>query len=151
MDRPVDATDVPVDLPGLRTLFTAFHHFDPTDARAVLQDAVDAGQGIAIFEQTQRSIAGLLFMLLLPLLALLATPLLRPFRWSRLFWTYVIPAIPLVLCFDGIVSCLRTYSDDELQTMVDDLEGTPYVWRFGRARTLLSPLGVRYLIGVCSK
>jgi hypothetical protein len=151
VDRSIDATEVPLDLPGLRTLFTAFHHFDPASARAVIQNAVDAEQGIAIFEQTQRSFSGLLFMLLLPLLALMATPLLSPFRWSRLFWTYVIPAIPLVLCLDGVVSCLRTYTDDELQAMIDDLDGAPYVWRFGRARTLMSPLGIRYLIGVCAK
>jgi hypothetical protein len=36
------------------------------------------------------------------------TPWIRPFRWSRLLWTYVVPIIPAVLLFDGIVSCLRT-------------------------------------------
>jgi hypothetical protein len=145
--RPVDAAAVSEDLPGLRTLFTAFHHFDPTAARAVLQDAVTANQAVAIFEQTQRSLFGLIFMLLLFPLALLATPLLHPFRWSRLFWTYVIPAIPLVLLVDGIVSCLRTYTQCELQAMIDSLDGPRYTWRYGRARTLLSPLGMNYLVG----
>ena len=147
VNRPVDAAAVPKDLPGLRTLFTAFHHFDPTTASAVLQDAVNANQAIAIFEQTQRSLLALFFMLTLFPLALLATPLIRPFRWSRLFWTYVIPAIPLVLLVDGIVSCLRTYSQAELQAMTDGLDGPRYVWRYGRARTLLSPLGISYLVG----
>ena len=145
--KSVDATSVPADLPGLRTLFTAFHHFNPMTARAILQDAVDAGQGIAIFEQTRRSIWAMIFMLTLAPLALLSVPLMRPFRWSRLFWTYLIPAIPLVLLFDGIVSCLRTYSREELRTMTESLIGQPYQWRYGRARTLLSPLGISYLIG----
>ena len=74
-------------------------------ARAILQNAVDNLQGIGIFEQTQRSPLALLLMLTLPIVALLIIPFLRPFRWSRLFWTYVIPAIPCVLCFDGLVSC----------------------------------------------
>ena len=37
---PVDATDVPRHLVGFRTIFNAFHHFKPSDARAVLQSAV---------------------------------------------------------------------------------------------------------------
>ena len=138
---------MPADLPGLRTLFTAFHHFEPARAAAILQDTVDAGQGIAIFEQTRRSLAAILFMLVLAPLALFGTPLIRPFRWSRLYWTYIIPAIPLVLLFDGVVSCLRTYSDAELRAMTDGLGGPAYVWKTGCARSLFSPLGISYLIG----
>lgn len=145
--KAVDATSVPPELPGLRTLFTAFHHFDSGAAKAILQDAVDAGQGIAIFEQTQRSIWAIVFMLMLAPMALLCVPLIRPFRWSRLVWTYLLPAIPLVLLFDGIVSCLRTYSREELRSMTDSLTGRPFDWHYGRARTLFSPLGISYLIG----
>jgi hypothetical protein len=144
---PVSAMAVPPTLPGLRTLFTAFHHFKPSEASAILQDAADAGQAIAIYEQTRRTIWALLFMVVLAPLAFLGVPLIRPFRWSRLFWTYVIPAIPLVLLHDGIVSCLRTYTESELKVMTEQLEGPEYVWRIGRKRTLLSPLGISYLVG----
>lgn len=143
----VDATAAPAWLPGLRTLFTALHHFDPPTARAILQRAVDQGQGIAVFEQTRRSVLGLATMLVLPLLAWLIAPWLRPFRWSRLFWTYVLPAIPLVLMLDGMVSCLRTYEPDELAALVAQLHGQPYTWEIGRVRSPLSPLGVTYLLG----
>ena len=44
--EPVDATKVPAALKGLRTMFTSFHHFPPDDARAILQNAVDAGESI---------------------------------------------------------------------------------------------------------
>jgi len=44
--------NVPAELKGLRTMFTSFHHFLPEEARAVLQNAVDAGEGIGIFEIT---------------------------------------------------------------------------------------------------
>lgn len=150
--NPVDATNVPAELQGLRTLFTTFHHFDPPVAQAILQDAVSAGQGIAIFEQTRRTRAAQVFMAILAPIAFLAIPLIRPFRWSRLFWTYVLPAIPAVLFFDGVVSCWRTYTEAELRNMIDGLvidavHGTAYVWEMGRARTLLSPLGISYLIG----
>jgi hypothetical protein len=144
---PVDATQVSPALPGFRTLFTAFHHFDEATAQAILQSAVDEGQGIGIFEQTRRSPLALGVMLVLPLLAWLFTPFLRPRHWSRYFWTYVIPAIPLVLMHDGIVSCLRTYEPQELRELVARLGGRTYTWQIGRVRSPLSPVGVTYLLG----
>ncbi len=143
----VDATAVPPDLRGFRTLFTAFHHFEPATAQAILQDAVDQRQGIAIFEQTRRHPLALLLMVLLAPLAFLAVPFIWPWRLSRFFWTYLLPAIPLVLCVDGIVSCLRTYTPDELRGMTDRLSGARYQWAIGHAAAPLSPLGVLYAIG----
>jgi hypothetical protein len=144
----VDATQVSPALPGFRTLFTAFHHFEPAQAQAILQSAVDAGQGIAVFEQTRRHPLALLVMLTLPLLALLLTPFIRPWRPARFFWTYVIPAIPAVLCHDGIVSCVRTYEPGELLALAAALHGPAYKWQTGRVRSPLSPVGVTYLVGV---
>lgn len=144
---PVDATQTPTHLGGFRTLFTAFHHFPPATAQAILQNAVDQGQGIAIFEQTRRTPLALLFMVILAPLVLLITPLIRPWHFRRFFWTYVVPAIPLVLAIDGIVSCLRTYTPAELQAMTVRLTGQPYHWEIGIAPAPLSPLGITYLIG----
>lgn len=147
LTMPVDATQTPADLGGFRTLFTAFHHFPPATAQAILQDAVNRGEGIAIFEQTRRNPLALLFMVVLAPLVLLITPLIRPWQLRRYFWTYVLPAIPLVLAFDGIVSCLRTYTPAELQAMTARLTGQPYHWEIGIAPAPLSPLGITYLIG----
>jgi hypothetical protein len=145
--KSVDATQVPRELTGFRTLFTAFHHFPPQIAQAILQNTVDNRQGIGIFEQTRRDPLALLLMLILPFVALLATPFIRPFRWSRLFWSYAIPAIPFVLCFDGIISCLRTYSNQELNTLIAQLHAPGYTWEVGHVRSPLSPIGVLYALG----
>lgn len=145
--EPVDVTRLPPELDGFRTLFTSFHHFPPDLARRILQDAVDHKQGIAIFEQTQRSVLGLLMMLTLPLIALVAVPFIRPFRLSRLFWTYIVPAIPLVLLHDGIVSCLRTYTAAEMEALIAGLHGAAFSWQIGRVSSPLSPLGIFYTIG----
>jgi hypothetical protein len=150
---PVDATRVPPALEGFRTLFTAFHHFAPEAAQALLQDAVAQGQGIAIFEQTRRTLPALLLMVALPLLALLVVPFIRPWRTSRLVWTYLIPAIPLVLMVDGIISCLRTYTEAELTAMIEGLYApdaparAPYHWEVGHLSSPLSPIGVIYALG----
>jgi len=129
--HPVDAMDIPDDLNGLRTMFSSFHHFPPDNARAILQNAVDAGAGICIFEVTRRNALTILLMLPWALVPFLVTPWIRPFRWSRLLWTYIVPIIPLVLLFDGIVSCLRTYRPHELRRIVDKLRGARYRWEIG--------------------
>ncbi len=146
--EPVDATRVPGELPGFRTMFTAFHHFRPEQACAVLADAVRKQHGIAVFEVTQRSALALLLTLPAPLMVLLVTPFIRPFRWSRLLWTYVIPLVPLVTLFDGLVSCLRTYSVQELHDLTARLDTDDYHWAIGTVKSALVPIPITYLIGV---
>jgi hypothetical protein len=146
--QPVDATRVPGELPGFRTMFTAFHHFRPAQARAVLADAVRLRRGIGIFEATQRRVLALLLTLLAPLVVLIVTPLIRPFRWPRLLWTYLIPLVPLVTLFDGLVSCLRTYSVDELRDLTAGLGTNDYHWDIGTVKGRTIPIPITYLIGV---
>jgi hypothetical protein len=141
----VDAMNVPPALKGLRTMFTSFHHFPPEDARAILQNAVDAGESIGIFEITRRAPSTIGVIFVGTLLMFLHTPRIRPFRWSRLLWTYLIPVIPLVLLFDGVVSCLRTYRPQELREIVEKLTSCRYNWEVGELAGNRAP--VTYLIG----
>jgi hypothetical protein len=146
---PVSALDVPRRLTGFRTLFLAFHHFEPRDAQAILASAVRDGQGIAIVEGVSRRPAALAVLAGLPLAVWLLTPLIRPFRWSRLFWTYLVPVVPLAILFDGVVSCLRIYTPDEMLAMASSLaDGAAYEWEAGLLRLPGAPIGVPYLIGI---
>lgn len=145
--RAVPADAVPDDLTGFRTIFTAFHHFPPEMARRVLADAIARGQGIAVFESTARSVLCLVVMLLVPYVVWLVTPFIRPFRWSRLLLTYLLPVIPTVAFIDGVVSCLRTYTPDELRELASSVDGaTGYGWTAGHAGG--GPIPVTYLIGL---
>jgi hypothetical protein len=146
-DHSVDAREVPRNLDGFRTLFSAFHHFPPAEARAIIQDTVDARQGIGIFEITRRTAPGIAAMILWSLSPLFFSPFVRPFRWSRLFFTYVIPAIPCVLLFDGVVSCLRTYRPSELTDLVRQLGATNYEWQAGEFHESILKVPITYLIG----
>jgi hypothetical protein len=143
----VSATEVPARLTGFRTVLTAFHHFPPGAARAILAAAVRDRQGIAVFEAVSRTPAGLGAMLGVPIAVWLLTPLIRPFRWSRIFWTYVVPVVPLSIMFDGIVSCLRVYTPEEMKMMALDAGGD-YDWDAGSAYPRGSPIPIPYLIGV---
>jgi len=53
---------------------------------------------------------GVLSMLGVPLAVLALMPLARPFRWAYLVFTYLIPLLPLIVLWDGIVSMLRIYA-----------------------------------------
>ncbi|HEU0016045.1 MAG TPA: hypothetical protein VFQ45_20375 [Longimicrobium sp.] len=146
--EPVDATAVPSHLRGLRTVFTAFHHFEPEAARAILLDAVRARQPIAVFEATERTAPAVAGMVFSPLLTLGVTPFIRPRRISRILLTYLLPVVPLVVLWDGVVSCLRTYSVPELEKLVAGIpESGTYDWSIGKVKSR-APVPVTYLIGV---
>jgi hypothetical protein len=144
----VDATDVPARLNGFRTLFTAFHHFRPADARAIVAAAVRDRQGIAIAEAASRGGPALAIQAIVPLAVLALTPTIRPFRWSRLFWTYLVPVLPLAILFDGVVSTLRTYTPEEMLAMAREVGEDDYDWEAGVERAAGSPIPIPYLIGV---
>lgn len=144
----VDATEVPVELGGFRTMFSAFHHFRPEQARDILADALKKRQGIAVFEAGQRNAKMLLSMFLVPLAVVLLTPFIRPFRWSRLLWTYLIPAVPLINFFDGFVSCLRMYRVEELRSLTAGFTSDDYTWTAGTVEGKRVPMPVTYLIGL---
>jgi len=146
-EEPIDACKVPHDLKGVRTMFTSFHHFDDQKAKGILKDSFDKKMPIAIFEFTERNL--LTFLLCLPsfLGMFLFTPLVRPFKWSRVFWTYVIPMIPLVTLWDISASVFRTRSTQELKKMTSDLNSSDYSWEIGRTPTTLK-FNIIYLIGI---
>jgi hypothetical protein len=144
---PVDACRVPAELRGARTVFIGFHHFPPAAARGVLADAVRANVPILVFEGTERRLSALVpFVLLTPLVVLLLTPLVRPFRWSRLFFTYLVPILPLAILWDGIVSHLRTYTTDELLALAHGL-ADGWRWEARRERIPGTPVFATSLLG----
>jgi hypothetical protein len=146
--EPVDATQVPAALGGFRLISNALHHFRPDQARALLADAVASGRGIAVFEALSRSLPAALAITITPLLVLATALLIRPFRWSRLLWTYAVPVVPLVCLWDGLVSVMRIYTPDELHALVAEVPGSDdYVWDIGQLRVASTPAPITYLIG----
>lgn len=142
----VDARHVPSELKGIRTQFLSFHHFKPKDAAQILQNAVDSGAAIAIFEVQERSFPSILAMVLSPLSVLLTTPFIRPFKVGRIIFTYLVPIVPLFVLWDGIISSLRTYSVEEMKNLVQNLNQTEtFDWQINRIKS--GPGILLYLIG----
>jgi hypothetical protein len=145
---PVDATDVPPGLDGVRTLFSSFHHFRPADAQAILRDAARRRVPIGVFEGNERSVRDCaLFLVGIVPTVWVWTLFLRPVRWTRLFWTYAVPVYPLVMLWDGLVSNLRTYSPAELEALVAEIEVEDYRWEVGKLPGGRFLTTVTYLIG----
>ena len=144
----VDARRVPAELTGFRTIFSSFHHFDPAAARAILADAFTRREGIGIFEGARPDAWTLVAVTAMPFLAVRAALTARPFRWGRIFWSCVLPVVPAVVWVDGVLSCLRSYSLEDLQELTRGLEAEGYTWRIGDQSG--GPVPIRYLIGTAA-
>jgi hypothetical protein len=149
--EPVDATNVPAHLKGMRTLFEGFHHFKPEQAKSILRDALEKNAAIGIFEASLIPPAGFMLLLLSPLVTLISyvllTPFITPRTLPRFFWTYLVPIVPLATCWDGIISLLRVYSVQELNELTTPLQSDKYSWEVGSASTGTPIFAFTYLLG----
>lgn len=145
--EPVDATALPEDLKGLRTLFSGFHHFEPAPAKRILENAVADRAPIAVIEVVARHPLAILGIGMGSILAFFSIPFLRPFRWSWLPLTYLVPVIPLFILWDGFVSCLRCYSQRELRALIAEIPTSDYEWEVGAIDIPGAPYDGTYLIG----
>ncbi len=146
--HPVDALSPPPDAPRVRTMLSSLHHFRPEQVKGILRDAAENADGIAILESTGRTWPNMLLTLPLPLPAAIITAfLLRPFRFWHLVWGLLIPAVPLIALFDGIVSNLRTYTVEELRGFTREIDVPGFVWEVGAVDVPGVPLKATYLLG----
>jgi len=151
LSQSVSVFEVPEELRGIRTLFTALHHFRPADARRILEDAVNKRAGIAVFEPLERTLRIIFLTGLSALIrSFLLTPKVGNLSVERFLLTYPVPLCPFVITWDGVVSALRTYSVDELRELTAGLGEGIFSWQIERSEwsTALGPFPFTSLIGV---
>lgn len=149
-NQPVNATNVPKTLQGFRTMFLSFHHFKPQHATQILQNAVDENQPIGIFEIQDRTLPSIIAMIFSPITVLLTTPFIKPFSVLRLIFTYIIPIIPHVVLWDGVVSSLRTYSVNEMQQLIKNVKNNEtFDWQIKKKKAQMG--FIIYTIGIPKK
>ena len=89
-------------------------------------------------------------MLLSPISFLVTTPFIKPFSLLRLLFTYIIPIIPIIVLWDGVVSSLRTYSVDEMQQLIKSVENNEnFDWHIEKKKAKMG--FVIYTIGIPKK
>lgn len=158
-----------------RLFSLAFHHLDDDVAAAVLKNTIETADAIvyvrliliclhwpglntdavfvlsSIFELQNRSLLGLINVLGVGLGASLVTLF---YFWQdpiHLLFTYLIPIIPFVFIFDGVVSCLRTRSHDEVLSLLRQYPGVDVSsWEFtSGSKFILPPCGyLHWFVGV---
>lgn len=141
----IDAAMLEPKIKGLRTLFTAFHHFKPEQAQGILKNAVDNQMPIGIFEITERKPGSLMTLIVAPITCLIFSLFIRPYKISRLFWTYILPIVPIMYTWDGLVSNLRTYTKSELCEMTNQFQDR-FTWETGELVSKFH-IKINYLIG----
>ncbi len=147
--QSIDATDVPRNMKGFRTLFNALHHFPPELARGILADAVRKRTPIGVFEMVERTAFSMGGICLSPLAVLALMPTIRPLRPAWWALTYLLPLIPGLILFDGLVSCVRVYSPKELWGLIRSIDGhETFEWRIERAIVFPIPGRATILLGM---
>jgi hypothetical protein len=150
-EKPVDARAVPDHLLGMRALFEGFHHFRPVEAQLILKDAYEKQLPIGIFEASLPWPQAPIIFLLSPIMTILGylfvTPFIKPRKISRFFWTYLLPIVPLVTCWDGLVSFLRGYSQRDLRKLIEPFAKDDYRFEIGEISTGVPIFNFTYLIG----
>lgn len=131
--EPVDATAIPSHLADgrVRTVINAFHHFPPALAEAILRDAVATSRGIFVSEGFGRNPLAFLSFAPAGAFALAAAPILtRRDRAAKALLTWFSPIALLAGTWDGLVSTMRMYTEDDIRAMVAPFGGH-WRWEFG--------------------
>ena len=150
INTPVDATETDGLNAELISLCSSFHHLPPALAKKVLNNAYKNSNGIFIREVLSRNPLNALSSLfnLLPLM-------LAPFFAGRISFfkiliSTIIPIIPLMIIFDGIVSVFRTYTTDEIFQLMPNEMQKNWHWVEG-SNNVLGIFQAPYLYGYKKK
>jgi hypothetical protein len=132
----MNATQVPKGLADgrPRMIHNGLHHFPPDAARAILEDAVNNSSGIFVSEIFPRGLVHYFHLVLTNFWIVPALPILTSNRrlWKALLF-FPVPATPIAVLWDCLVSSLRMYTEAELRHMVAPL-GDRFEWVFGTCR-----------------
>lgn len=135
--EPVDATAIPAALAAgrARMVVNALHHFPPALAQGIFADAIAHRAPIFVSEAFDRNPLHFLAFAPVGIPAALANPLLSPEqRVEKALYTWLTPTLLLASAWDGVVSTLRIYREDDLRQMVASVGGESYRWTWGNYR-----------------
>lgn len=157
--EPVDATDVPGSLEGVRTFFGSFHHMRPEQAQKILQDAADKKTGIvvgeaSIFPRKKAWMILILQIIFFPFYLLMYWLMaLKAIKGNiftiigRILFVYLIPIVPLVMMWDSAVSAMRVYMKEDLQELISNIETEGYEFIAEEIPAFRSDPAIQYCIG----
>lgn len=133
--KPLDALNFQESPEGLKTMIASFHHMSPIKAKQILKSAAENAQPFLLFELAKNNVPFLVWVLLLPLslsllivMSLIMTPFSKNLTATQLFFTYIIPIIPIAYAWDGQASLMRTYTFEDIESMFSDIKLPNFKW-----------------------
>lgn len=140
------ATEVGQDPEAFVTIFNGFHHFSPEEAEVFFSRITSQNMPVGIFEPLEKSWLQLVLNTVAILLLIFpATLFIRPFKWSKIIFTYLLPLIPICTLWDGWASVFRLYDPQRLIEMTRPYQDT-YDWKIGTAKHTFG--SIIYCIGI---
>ena len=106
-----------------RLFSLALHHFEDAEASRILRHALRTSSGFGVFELQARTFESMGIMAFFGPLMWVASWWWFWRQWEFLFWMYVVPVVPFVVVYDGVISSLRTRTPAELMRLIKGEEG----------------------------
>ena len=118
---------------GLYVFVNGFHQLPPDKASKMLQDIAHSRNPVVVVEGNNDSLWQIVGMtVFVPLTVLLTAFFVRPFRFSRIIFTYLIPILPVIIVVDGCIALLKLYNPKDLDELTSKLEVENYEWKSGK-------------------
>ena len=118
---------------GVYLFVNSFHQLNSKKAKKILQNIVDSGNPVVVVEGNNDSLWQIVGMtVFVPLTVLLTAFFVKPFRISRIIFTYLIPILPIIIVIDGCIALLKLYNPTDLLELTSSLERNNYDWKAGK-------------------
>lgn len=154
LSRPVDATKISEAPEGLKTIFNAFHHLPKEKAQSVLQSCAKNQSPILIYELSSNNLPLLIWWLFLPLslvilfiMVLFMTPFVKQLTFKQIFFTYVIPIIPIAYAWDGQASLPRIYAFSDFDELLKEVDQSNYSFEIEKLKNAKGKTQGYYVFG----
>jgi len=134
----LDLLNDPLPDADLFTMFNGMHHFCEAEISEVIKRIPIRSHFLFIEPIGPRLGSFIKVSFTTIILPFLLVPFLKPFRWDRLFITYLLPLGPLICFYDGVVSVLKCYSMNELRSLASELSTKERSIKAGRVRSFFT-------------
>lgn len=119
---------------GVYTFVNCFHQLPVNKAKQHIEAIVKSDNPIVVVEGNNDSLWQIIGMtIFVPLTVLLTSVFVKPFQWTRILFTYLIPILPIIIMVDGCIALLKLYNPSDLKTLVSSIDySKKYSWDIGK-------------------
>jgi hypothetical protein len=112
---------------GLITMFNALHHFSIKERKQIITAIAKTKRPLLFVEITHPTLLNFITITLATTIGqLLFAPLVQPFSWKRLFFTYLIPINLITITWDGWMSVIRSISSNSFLQLKNETSSNSY-------------------------